>query len=268
MTADEEYQHKKPEVRYGVIVFVLLAVGNLIVGGISSVVFGLHFTMLLSETLIFVIPLSFLPVVGYSLRRFLSFPGSPHPVFWLWLVLSLASLFVVVSDVSGYMHQLWPRPELWQEAILKFFVAETWPEYLFRLFAAGIMAGFCEEFAFRGFLQTIFTERLGRDWGIVLTAFLFALIHLDPWNFFSLFLLGLFLGYLVYLTGNLWIAIFIHFLFNSISFTIWFFSPDAGSDFSYTSPFYITVIFAVIFAISLHFIRRTHQKETVPSSQL
>jgi membrane protease YdiL (CAAX protease family) len=268
MTAEEEYQDKKPELRYGLIVFVLLTVGNLVVGGVSSVVFGLHFTILLSETLIFLIPFSFLPVVGYSLRRFLSFPGSFHPSFWLWLLLSLASLFVVVSDLSGYMHQLWPRPEFWQEAILRFYVAETWPEYLFRLFAAGILAGFCEEFAFRGFLQTIFTQRLGRDVGILLTSFLFALIHLDPWNFLSLFLLGLFLGYLVCLAGNLWIAIFIHFLFNSVSFTIWFFSPDVGSDFGYTSPLYVTVIFAAIFAISLHFIRRDHQKETVPGTQL
>jgi membrane protease YdiL (CAAX protease family) len=266
MTAEEESQHKKPDLMYGVIVFALLLVVNVIVGGISSIVFGIHITLLLSEAIIFLIPFSFLSGGGYSLNRFLVFPLRLDFIFWLWLLVSLASLFVLVSDISGYVHQLWPRPRFWQEAILKVFAAETWPEYLYRLFAAGIMAGFCEEFAFRGFLQTIFTERLGRDRGIVLTAFLFALIHLDPWNFISLFLLGLFLGYLVYLTGNLWIAMLVHFLFNAISFSIWFLSPDVGSDFSYTSPLYITVIFTFVFAISLYYLRRTQQREKIPGS--
>lgn len=260
ITNDESHQ-KEFTVAHGVGIYVLLLVAVVIVGGISMSIFGFHLTVIISETVVLLVPLSFLYAGGYSFRRTLNYPYRLSFNFWILVATATVSLLVVISDVTGYIHQLMPRPKSQQEALLKIFVAKTWPEYLFRIFAAGALAGFCEEFTFRGFLQSIFSKRLGGMKGFVLTAFLFSLMHLDPWNFAGVFLLGLFLGYLVYLTGNLWVAILVHFLSNSISFSVGFFSPHVGSDFGFTFPPYITLICTFLFIISLDFIRRVYRGE-------
>jgi len=259
ITNDENHQ-KEFTVMHGTGIFVLLLVASVIVGGISMLVFGLHLTVILTEAVVFLVPLSFLYAGGHSFRHTLAYPQRLGFNFWILVGAATVFLLVVISDVSGYVHQLMPRPKMQQEALLKLFVAKTWPEYLFRIFAAGALAGFCEEFAFRGFLQSIFSKRMGGLKGFVLTAFLFALMHLDPWNFAGVFLLGLFLGYLVYLTGNLWVAIFVHALSNSISFSVGFFSPDVGTDFGFTFPPYITLLCTFLFILSLDFIRKVHQR--------
>ena len=260
MIMNDESQRKEFTVRQGVGIFVLLLVAVIIVGGISMSIFGLHLAIILSEVVVLLVPLSFLYAGGYSFRHTFAYPQKLDFFFWILVGAATVFLLVVISDVTGYIHQLMPRPKLQQEALLKFFVAKTWPEYLFRIFAAGALAGFCEEFAFRGFLQSIFSKRLGGMRGFVLTAFLFALMHLDPWNFAGVFLLGLFLGYLVYLTGNLWVAILVHAFSNSIAFSMGFFSPDVGSDFGFTFPPYITLLCMFLFIISVDFIRKVHQR--------
>ena len=146
---NHEGQPQGLTVKHGLGIFVLLLVAMLVVGGISSVVFGLHLGVLISEAVIFLIPLSFLSVGGYSLRRILSSPRKLDLKSWALVTAASVFLLVVISDVTGYVHQLMPRPKMQQEALLKLFVAKTWPEYLFRILAAGALAGFCEEFAFR-----------------------------------------------------------------------------------------------------------------------
>lgn len=262
---EEESQHKELTVRYGIGIFVLLLVAVVIVGGISTVVFGFHVAAILGELMVLLVPLSFLHVGGYSFCSFLTYRGKLNFSFWILTGVASVSLFLITNDISGYLHQLLPRPEVQKEALLKIFLAETWPEYLFRIFAACVLAGFCEEFAFRGFLQSIFSKKLGGMKGFFLAAFLFAVLHLDPWNFAPAFLLGAFLGYLVYLTGNLWVAILAHFFVNSIAFSIYFFYPQVGSDFEFTNPPYVTFLCTALFILSLNFIRTAYLKEMMNS---
>jgi membrane protease YdiL (CAAX protease family) len=205
-------------VAQGVGIFALVLVAMLVVGGISTMVFGLHLGLLVSEAIVLLVPLSFLSLGGYSFRQIVFRPERLGLNFWILVAAASVFLFVVISDLTGYVNQLVPRPKWQQDILLELLVAKTWPEYLFRILGGSVLVGFCEEFAFRGFLQRIFSERLGGIKGFSLAAFLFALMHLDPWNFAGIFLLGLFLGYLVYLTGNLWVAVFVHFLSNGIAF--------------------------------------------------
>jgi len=265
MLMDDQSHPREFTYWQGIGIFVLLLVTVLVVGGISSIVFGFHVTAILGELLIFLIPLSFLSAGGYSLRRFLGYSGKLNFRFWLWTAVASIALYMVISDLSGYVHQLIPRPPEQKQALLEVFVAKTWIEYLFRIFAACALAGFCEEFAFRGFFQSVFSKRLGEIKGFVFTAFLFAFMHLDPWNFAGVFLLALFLGYVVLLTNNIWVAILVHFFSNCIGFSIGFFSPQVGSDFEFTYPPYITLICTAIFILSLSLLRNAYLKSNYGS---
>ena len=91
------------------------------------------------------------------------------------------------------------------------------PEQLFKyLFLVGLTPGICEEIMFRGFILRSF-EDLGRKKSIYITAFLFGVFHFNLQNFFGPFILGIYLGYLVYYSGSIYPAIALHAANNSIA---------------------------------------------------
>jgi len=88
--------------------------------------------------------------------------------------------------------------------------------------AAGVAAPLFEEMLFRGLLQTLFCYVFGRTWpAVFLAAAAFALMHYW-WTWPQIFFLGICLGYAYERTGNLWMSITMHALFNLTS--IWLFT--------------------------------------------
>jgi membrane protease YdiL (CAAX protease family) len=74
---------------------------------------------------------------------------------------------------------------------------------------------------FRGLVQTFLRYLLYRPWlAVFLTAALFAMVH-PWWTWPEIFFLGISLGYVYERTGNLWMSITMHSLFNLTS--IWLF---------------------------------------------
>ncbi|MDI6761200.1 MAG: CPBP family intramembrane metalloprotease [Candidatus Brocadiaceae bacterium] len=87
------------------------------------------------------------------------------------------------------------------------------------LFFAALFGPFTEEILFRGFLQPALREAVGAWKAILLSAFLFASVHLNVYVFLQIFLLGLVLAYLFEKTGTLLSPIFIHMLHNITTLT-------------------------------------------------
>ncbi len=81
----------------------------------------------------------------------------------------------------------------------------------------GFLTGYSEELWFRGVLGGVLVERLGKVRGVILTSFLFALVHLQLSQFVSLMGMGIVL-HLVYLsTRSLWVPVTMHIANNSIA---------------------------------------------------
>ena len=81
-----------------------------------------------------------------------------------------------------------------------------------------------EEILFRGFLHNLLKRFLGRVWGLIGTAVIFALVHFAPsqgrGNFqliVSLFVLSLFLGFIYEREETLWAPIALHATFNGFT---------------------------------------------------
>lgn len=97
-------------------------------------------------------------------------------------------------------------------------------ELLQRLFPDGptsavpvlaVLAGLGEELLFRGVIQTALVQSTSPTIGVVLASLLFGLVH---WVTFAYFLLaaamGLYLGLLYHLTGNLMVVVLVHSLYD------------------------------------------------------
>lgn len=73
-----------------------------------------------------------------------------------------------------------------------------------------------EEFVFRGILFSAYKKRNPFK-GILLSAFLFGLMHLNINQFSYAFVLGIVFGFMAYATGSIWAGVLMHFVINADS---------------------------------------------------
>lgn len=93
-------------------------------------------------------------------------------------------------------------------------------DYLSIVISVALVPAFCEEFLFRGFVQSSFEKRWSITLTIIITALLFALFHFNPFAIVPLFALGAYFSYLVYLTDSIFYSVILHFLNNFFTITI------------------------------------------------
>ena len=95
------------------------------------------------------------------------------------------------------------------------------------LVGIAVAAPLAEEILFRGLLYGALQRWLSARWIIVLTALVFAVVHLQPLYFPPLFCFGLVLGWARHKSGTLALPFFIHLLNNSIALLL-VINPHAG----------------------------------------
>jgi membrane protease YdiL (CAAX protease family) len=126
------------------------------------------------------------------------------------LMVSLACVFLI-SDVDNLMRRLVPVPQ-WFAQMMDSFVTKG--AIVSRVFLLVIVAPLTEELLFRGLLLRGLLTRHSPVVAVAVSSFLFAFIHLNPWQFVSAFLLGLALGWFFLRTGSVWMCILGHAIGN------------------------------------------------------
>ena len=79
-----------------------------------------------------------------------------------------------------------------------------------------IVPGICEELLCRGALLSGFKKSLGSRYAILMSAFLFAVLHMSPYRFVPQFVLGIFLAVIVLRSHSIWLAMIVHAGHNGI----------------------------------------------------
>jgi membrane protease YdiL (CAAX protease family) len=84
------------------------------------------------------------------------------------------------------------------------------------VFSAVLLAPVVEEIFFRGIIQSMLRQQIGRPWiAVIITATVFGLMHLAvPYSVPPLIFFGITAGYLYERTGRLLAPIVFHMLFN------------------------------------------------------
>lgn len=136
---------------------------------------------------------------------------------WLSVGLSIFGLGIVLTELYNAVITVLPMPEEIQDLFHRAWGKKT--SYLVALFSGVLVAPLTEEILFRGIILKGLLAHRSQNRAIVWSAFLFGLIHLNPWQFPSAFILGLFCAYWVVQTGSLWPAIWGHALSNFLSVT-------------------------------------------------
>jgi membrane protease YdiL (CAAX protease family) len=100
-------------------------------------------------------------------------------------------------------------------------LAAAWP--LLLVFV--VLLPLCEELAFRGFILSGLQRRFSPWKAVMLSTFLFALYHMNVFQFIPAFLLGLVLGLLALRTRSIWPGVLLHALHNALFLGALFLEP-------------------------------------------
>lgn len=137
------------------------------------------------------------------------------------------SQIVLPEYLSGFEASIKAAEQNAKELTEAFLKTDTLWGLMFNLFMVALIPAIGEELLFRGILLKLF-----RDWtrniyfAIFITGFLFSFIHFQFYGFVPRFLLGVFYGFLVYKTGNLWFPVIAHFINNAIGVLVYYFYSD------------------------------------------
>ncbi|WP_372753364.1 lysostaphin resistance A-like protein [Labilibaculum sp.] len=126
-----------------------------------------------------------------------------------------------LSGVEEWMRNSESQAE---EITNKFLVMETPFDLLINLILIALIPALGEELLFRGIIQRVFSDMVKSvHWGILITAFLFAALHMQFFGFLPRMAMGVLFGYLLIWTQNLWVPILAHLLNNGMAVCLTYF---------------------------------------------
>lgn len=111
-----------------------------------------------------------------------------------------------------------------------------------------VVPGFCEEFLFRGAILSN-CRPFGRANAILISSFLFAMMHQNAEQIFYAFVAGIFFGLVYEKTGSIWSCTVLHILNNflSVGFSLIFYKYGEA----FESQLYTTALEVVIFLVGV-----------------
>ncbi|MFQ5571957.1 MAG: type II CAAX prenyl endopeptidase Rce1 family protein [Rhodothermales bacterium] len=140
------------------------------------------------------------------------------------LILGVIGLFALMPAVQwiGTINQSMPLPDFLRELeesqmalIEKILLGNR--SVVFSLAMLAITPALCEELLFRGYAQRQLERGWGSKAGILASGLFFGLYHLRLTQVLPLSLLGIYLAYLAWRTGSLWVPIVVHFANNAFA---------------------------------------------------
>ncbi|MDH7501296.1 MAG: CPBP family intramembrane metalloprotease, partial [Verrucomicrobiota bacterium] len=138
------------------------------------------------------------------------------PLLVLAIMVTIIGAVVLSSEVDNFTRMFFPPPD-W---IVRMFghLGDTKAHPVPSGFLLVVVAPVTEEFFFRGLILRGLLSRYSSSWAVVLTALLFTVIHLNPWQFFSAMLLGMLLGWWFVRTKTLTVCLIGHAFANGLVF--------------------------------------------------
>ena len=188
----------------------------------------------------------------------------PFSVAILLLMLAVATL--ALGLICEPVNSLLPEMPAWLEETLDSLVdGKLWAGFI----AVSVFAPVCEEWLCRGVVLRGLLANNVKPWlAVVLSAFIFALIHLNPWQAVPAVCLGLLFGYVYYRTGSLKLTMWMHFVNNTFALVAGHYLSEVDSFQLLLGDLFWPVFAASVVVVALVFLalRRIELKD--PSGNL
>jgi hypothetical protein len=131
----------------------------------------------------------------------------------------IVALLPIVGFIAEFFYSLAPELEELQGNVEELVTSDSIVGQIGILFAIAVTPAVCEEFMFRGYFQRTLERRM-RGWHFVLSGAIFALFHQQVLTLPSLVLVGVFLSYVFFAFGSVWITVIAHFVYNGLQIVV------------------------------------------------
>jgi membrane protease YdiL (CAAX protease family) len=138
------------------------------------------------------------------------------PFLWVSTTIFIIGFIILSSELDNLVSYILPMPEFFRNIFESLTAGQT---FVFSIISVAVIPAFTEELLFRGLILDGLTRNYSKRKAIVISALLFGLIHLNPWQFVTAFLIGLVSAWICIETNSILLSIFIH-LFNNALYTI------------------------------------------------
>jgi membrane protease YdiL (CAAX protease family) len=181
------------------LVMMVMTFVFLFVGALFDLTLGTAAALVLGEVLILLTPLIYLLYQRIDVRSYVKISLNPK---YLLLGIGLGVVLLFFNEfISTVLTYIFGNSQAIADSNQLLTGLTATPTGYAAVVASLALAGICEEFTFRGFLQNTITRNLGKyKWGyvpaIVFSAFIFGLFHFDPQWVYTLaaFITGMVLG--------------------------------------------------------------------------
>lgn len=169
---------------------------SLFLGAAFYVWFGYAFTLIFGELLLIVIPLSYMIYKRVDIRTYIGLEVKPKTL--LFGVVLGGLLFLFDLFISAVLTSFFGVSEVVEETNSLLLNMSDSLQGLLSLTISLSLAGVCEEFTFRAFMQNALENRYSSGVAIIVSSLSFGLLHFDPQGVYIIagFLMGLALGYI------------------------------------------------------------------------
>ncbi|NWF87226.1 CPBP family intramembrane metalloprotease [Candidatus Bathyarchaeota archaeon] len=205
---------------------ILAVVATFVLAQFSVIVlfllFGFEVTLAFSELLLIIVPLGYMLYKKVNIRSYIGLDAKPLKIL---LGLALGGLvFLLNILISVLLYTLFGPSAAIEESNAKIIETSTSPSGLIAVITALSLAGICEEFTFRGFLQNAINSRYSFAVALFVSSLAFGLFHFDPQGIYTLsaFLIGLVLGLIYHRWQSYVVSAVVHSTVNLIAFALIF----------------------------------------------
>lgn len=135
-----------------------------------------------------------------------------NPLIIIFLVTFFWGAHMLLEEVNNFINKVIPAPPWFWELFNNIFDSDFgwWGTFM----KVAVIAPVIEEMIFRGIILQGFRRNYTNFTAIVMSALLFSLYHLNPWQMPATFVLGLILGWLMIRTRSLILTILGHSINN------------------------------------------------------
>lgn len=205
-----------PGIADGVTLYAVGIVLLIYIGSLIQLKFGMT-GIALTQVMIIALPLIFAWYIKSDFKKTLSIkvPSVSHVLggIILWV-----GTFIIVNLITQIILFLFPQNMQVVEGLNE--VLKVDDSVFINLIVVALMPAICEEFFFRGFVFSSFSQsktKKAQMWAVICSGVLFGFIHIDFIRVIPTSILGIALGYAVWKSGSIFIPMIMHFLNNAVA---------------------------------------------------
>ena len=199
-----------------VLVIIVTFVLVILLGAVFTLTLGTGPALILSELLILIVPLTYMLVKRVNIRSYIGLEVKPK--FILIGIISGVAILVIDIVTSGALTAIFGVSQAVEESNAIIASLSASPSGLIAVITALSLAGVCEEFAFRAFLQNAINRRYSFIPAIIGSSVAFGIFHFDPQlvYIFAAIVIGLAFGYIYHRWNSYLVAAIAHSTVNLI----------------------------------------------------